>query len=438
MEDRGMELKDDYACCGNDIESLLDAAEMIDENTTVEKLDYAYADIFTPSGANGRIARFAVFGHDTKDVMCSKMAKTKEGSYCRTMCVANDALLDIVDLQNTMGIFYELSQAFHGNGERLYGTAFYFSKESGRDKDLLLFTSPVSHKTLYSRFGVKTMSGSFARDLQLHDDLYKKKVDAMAQNGFDVSKSLIGYYTVMRGTGMYRKLIAVFVNENCRVPFFTAVDAVCQYDVNCIRWDFQQANGITADFTWSGLDMDEEDIPYRPVVGLRVCDSGKVSNKLLCGWHDPQNPESSIQWTHQYKILGITEGNGEYTINACTETGEPVSDMEDVWKKDLQSDLDIMKAWRKSIECGSPEDLVERFLSRMNFKDVGGRVRNAMKKYMHEQASPKECETSWYTLYQRFVSGISTCEEAKCINLYAQEQLHRTCICALFSDKTHL
>lgn len=440
-------LCDDLVASGKDISSLVEFTDVVDSNTTVELLDYGQAVILHHVGDQGRFLSYMPLKVGDEDIFSAKAVKDSSGKSTIRMIGPKCKLIDYVDVIQSEdgsgeGLLSEVMDPYDSTGGKVFGTIIYFPKTHARS-DLYLFMSPIVHKTMYARFRVKSRYISMPRDLGLHQTLCQMRMQAVQEiSRPDVDTTLIGCYTVMRGHGKYRKPIATFTKKDCRIPFSKAVKAITtNKNIECIGWSFSQADGLVANFRYNGMDdtINKFGIKYRPAVGLRVCDSGKNSNRLFIGWYDPENPEKSICWVHQYNLQSVDCENGTYVVNvikddnkkskmACTETD---------LASDILDDIDTFSAWKEYVEQGKPEMLVEKFLGLMAFKDVGSKVRTAIVDYMIHQAQPTEYAVTWYTLFQRFVQAMCECNEIESINEYAKSLLHYNNINAVFNDRTH-
>ena len=440
-------LCDDLVASGKDVSSLLEFTDAVDSNTTVELLDYGKAVILHHVGDQGRFLSYMPLKVGEEDIFVAKTVKDSGGGRTVRMIGPKCMFIDYVDVIQSEhgageGLLTEVMDPYDSTGGKIFGTVMYFPKNNIRS-DLYLFMSPIVHKTMYARFQMKTRYISMSRDLGLHQTLSQMKMQAVQESSRpDVNTTLVGCYTVMRGHGKYRKPIATFTKKTCRIPFSKAVCAMTDNkNIECIGWNFSQADGLLANFRYTGIDeaVEKSGIQYRPVIGLRICDSGKNSNRLFIGWYDPENtenPEKSICWVHQYNLQSV-ESSGQYVINAISDDNKKLDCNEDVWKSEILGDIDTFTAWEGYTETGKPENVVEKFLSLMTFKDVGSKVRSAIADNMIRQANKGECAVTWYTLFQRFVQSMCECSEIDSINDYAKSLLHYNNVHALFADKNH-
>lgn len=472
-------LRDDLYIKGTDCNTLEEATQIIDEYTTVEKLDYSNVDIWHYGKKTSRYLYFIPLNHNDEEPLKIKKCTSKGVESIRLMgpeCIYIDGY-DLAQSDNHAG--YELQDEIEQDSDNKFGRVFYFAAKYGRNEDLVLFTSPLGSKTMHARLQVRSQDVEIGHDLLLHADLRERASVELQKRDAKVTKllktevsnlqekdhikqmidklntdPLIGFDTVMRGTGKYRKMVGIFADCD-RIPFHLAVKAITQHaGTTCFDWQFAQEEGLLAMFSYNGFDkvLKSKNIKYRPAIHIQICDSGNISSRLSVGWYDPRHPAKSVFWTHQYVLKSIKEDaqTGALTIIAVADDKDnrpTISCDETVWLKDLEGDLETMQAWQDYCGCTTaPEnkaiymDWVEHFLDTMGFKDVGAKVRTALQEYMVNalelQMNPI-IPVTWYLLFQLYISGMIDCVETENINAYAARLLHGTNTQKLFNDKTH-
>ena len=407
-------LRDDMNISGRTTKSLLEAATIMDENTTIESLEFTDCQIlhyFDYYAARNELQVAAIT--PARQLLVSSQV---EGPGVRkgipTILGPRIARLNLDGMRKDGALC--LAEEMVEDPE-VNGTVFFFDENSRLP--MYLFVSGVCAKTMGSRLSVNTSKSSLERDIFL------------AKNIGDLD-SLHPLYVVMRGTGIYRKAIAMFANDPERVPFSQTVQSLSQYkEGSCVYWHMEQKYGLTALFTFQGLEeiitKDFSDFPYRPMVGINLCDSGHISQKFFAGWYLPTDPGGQCFITHEIPYeaseYGLFQTCTKLTEKCITALKEDVKQILS-WKKDN-------KNVRENVDVDFYTKQVERFATRANFIVAGAKAKRQYIEYAISHY--KGNEPSKYELFSYLLEA---CRQGifQRLSAYADQKIRSNVFVSLF------
>lgn len=353
-------LRDDMNISGTDTKSLLDAVAIMDEQTSVEFLEFTDCKVLHYMNYDDRKKELSVAAiAPTRQLLISSQIEgpgIRKGSPMILGPRIGRLKLSGMIMEGAGCLAEEMVEDPEVNG-----TAFLFDEQSRLP--MYLFVSGVCAKTMGLRLAPNTSKSSLERDIFL------------AKNLGDL-ETLHPLYVVMRGTGTYRKAIAMFANNPERIPFTKTVESFTQYkEGSCVFWHMEQKRGLSAMFSFSELNamIEKElpDFPYRPMIVVSLCDSAHIANKIFAGWYLPEDPKRHCFVTHEfpYEI-------GEYGVfQTCVQLIDRCMEI-------LVRDAKIIRDWKEEnkkprleINIDQYTKQIERFTTKLNFIVAGAKAK---------------------------------------------------------------
>lgn len=379
-------LRDDMNVSGRDTKSLLNTVEVLDEKTSVELLEFTDCKVLHYMNYDDKRGELHVAAiAPTKQLLVSSQI---EGPGIRK---GSPMILGPrIGHLNLTGMIMEGAECLAEEmveDPEINGTVFLFDEQSRLP--MYLFVSGVCAKTMGLRLALNTSKSSLERDIFL------------AKNLGDL-ETLHPLYVVMRGTGTYRKAIAMFANNPERISFTKTVESFIQYkEGSCIYWHMEQKRGLSAMFSFPELNAVVEkelpNFPYRPMIVVSLCDSAHIANKIFAGWYLPEDPGQHCFVTHEipYEIE-------EYGVfQTCVKLIDRCMMM-------LERDAKIIHEWQKEnkkprleVSMDQYTKQVERFTTKINFIVAGVKAKRLFVEFAlshYNFKSPSKYELFLYLL----------------------------------------
>lgn len=376
---------------GTSVETLLHATQVIDENTTVVKLDYADCSIMTYNQQKGGVLFLnkSEIGKQLKKVRLAHSHIPDPLAYM----VPEAIPLALSDLSRHKALC--LVKEMIDNPTE-HGTAFYFGE--GTPKESLVFVSPIAAKTMGQRLPLPTKDSSMERNLYI-----AKAIDDM--------NTSIPLYSVLRstGSGPYKKLIAVFAKNPKRLDLNQSVSLLQEFGCNNIYWKFSQRSGLYALFDCPLLHTKihiSELQHYETFVGIQICDSGHMSNKVFVGLYDPNNPAQSHFVMAEENIPDF-DGDDKETISNAFRSFLTKTFTQFMVKR--SKCLDLIESWHKQkVNSVSLENFISAskdYLSSLKVTSV--KAKNNFAKYCSGNYSRMGKGVSQYTFFFLLISALA-------------------------------